>query len=152
MTSVPPVFGGRRALGVALITASAVAQALAAGAAAFATREVFAALHAGGADLPLPALGTLFLAGAAIAGLRVFGRVIAERTGQDFAMALRRVLFKHLTRMPAGAVAQRRTGALPVVVDVLVYTPVEFAENEVDGFGVFEVLRREGVEMMGVAE
>lgn len=42
--------------------------------------------------------------------------------------------------------------ALPVVVDVLVYTPVEFAENEVDGFGVFEVLRREGVEMMGVAE
>lgn len=41
--------------------------------------------------------------------------------------------------------------ALPVVVDLLVYTPVEFAENEADGFGVFEVLRREGVEIMRAA-
>ena len=38
--------------------------------------------------------------------------------------------------------------ALPMVVDLLVYTPDEFAACEADGFGVFDVLRREGVEIL----
>ena len=41
--------------------------------------------------------------------------------------------------------------ALPVVVDLLVYTPDEFAVCEADGFGVFDLLRREGVEILGEA-
>jgi len=48
--------------------------------------------------------------------------------------------------------ARELDDALPVVVDLLVYTSVEFAENEADGFGVFEMLRREGVEMLRVRE
>lgn len=48
--------------------------------------------------------------------------------------------------------ARELDDALPMVVDLLVYTPAEFSGNEVDGFGVFEVLRREGVEMMRVGE
>lgn len=48
--------------------------------------------------------------------------------------------------------ARELDDALPVVVDLLVYTPGEFAEHEADGFGVFEVLRREGVEMMRARE
>lgn len=39
--------------------------------------------------------------------------------------------------------------ALSVVVDLLVYTPAEFAACEAGGFGVFDVLRREGVEILG---
>lgn len=39
-------------------------------------------------------------------------------------------------------------GALPVAVDLLVYTPAEFAANRSDGFGVFELFRREGVEIL----
>ena len=38
--------------------------------------------------------------------------------------------------------------ALPVVVDLLVYTPDEFAACEADSFGVFDLLRREGVEIL----
>ena len=39
--------------------------------------------------------------------------------------------------------------ALPMVVDLLVYTPDEFAACEADGFGVFHLLRREGVDILG---
>lgn len=37
---------------------------------------------------------------------------------------------------------------LPMVVDLLVYTPDEYAAHEADGFGVFHLLRREGVEIL----
>ena len=37
---------------------------------------------------------------------------------------------------------------LPMVVDLLVYTPDEFAACEADGFGVFDTLRREGVDIL----
>ena len=46
------------------------------------------------------------------------------------------------------ALAKQLDLALPVVVDLLVYTPAEFAANEADGFGVFDVLRREGEEIL----
>lgn len=36
---------------------------------------------------------------------------------------------------------------LPMAVDLLVYTPDEFAAGETAGFGVFDLLRREGVEI-----
>ena len=39
--------------------------------------------------------------------------------------------------------------ALPVVVDLLVYTPAEFAAGEARRFGVFDALAREGVEILG---
>ena len=39
--------------------------------------------------------------------------------------------------------------SLPMVVDLLVYTPDEFAACEADGFGVFDLMRREGVEILG---
>ena len=46
------------------------------------------------------------------------------------------------------ALARELDQALPMVVDLLVYTPDEFAACEADGFGVFDVLRREGVEIL----
>ena len=53
--------------------------------------------------------------------------------------------------LPLGVVPSRPAPAVPpppVVVDLLVYTPAEFAASEADGFGVFDVLRREGVEIL----
>ncbi len=47
------------------------------------------------------------------------------------------------------ALAKQLDQALPMVVDLLVYTPDEFAVREADGFGVFDMLRREGVEIVG---
>ena len=35
-----------------------------------------------------------------------------------------------------------------MAVDLVVYTPDEFAACETDGFGLFDVLRREGVEIL----
>lgn len=59
------------------------------------------------------------------------------------------VMDTHLPR-PRRALALTREldQALPVTVDLLVYTPDEFAACEADGFGVFELLRREGVEIL----
>jgi len=38
---------------------------------------------------------------------------------------------------------------LPVVVDLIVYTPAEFAAGTARGFGVFDALSRDGVEILG---
>jgi len=38
--------------------------------------------------------------------------------------------------------------ALPTVVDLLVYTPEEFAAGEADPFGVFDLFRRDGIEIL----
>ena len=48
----------------------------------------------------------------------------------------------------AFALTKELDRALPMAVDLLVYTPDEFAAGEADGFGVFDLLRREGVEIM----
>lgn len=46
------------------------------------------------------------------------------------------------------ALAKELDRALPVVVDLLVYTPEEFEAGEADPFGVFDLLRREGIEIL----
>ena len=46
------------------------------------------------------------------------------------------------------ALAKELDRALPVVVDLLVYTPDEFAAGEADPYGVFDLFRHEGVEIL----
>ena len=46
------------------------------------------------------------------------------------------------------ALAKDLDRALPVVVDLLVYTPDEFTAGEADPFGVFDLFRREGIEIL----
>jgi ATP-binding cassette subfamily B protein/ATP-binding cassette subfamily C protein CydC len=87
-------------------------QAAAAGVAAFATRDVFRGLGNDTSAAPATALLALALSGVAIAGLRVGERVLAERVGQSYAAALRITLFRHISRLPARQVADRRAGAL----------------------------------------
>jgi ABC-type multidrug transport system fused ATPase/permease subunit len=112
VSRLPPIAGEGRVRGIALVAVLALGQAAATGVAAFATRDVFLAFRDAADVLPLIALSLIALAGFAIAGLRIAERVVAERVGQAYAAALRLRLFNHLARMPARAVADRRSGAL----------------------------------------
>ena len=51
---------------------------------------------------------------------------------------------------PERALALTRAldGNLPMAVDLLMYTPDEFAAGKAGGFGVFDLFRREGVEIL----
>ncbi len=101
MTSLPKIFGERRLGPIMAGAGLAVLQAGCAGVAAFATRDVFAALSAASAPAPVASLAVLGAMGCAIAGLRVGERCVAEWVGQSFAASLRSALFKKLTLMPA---------------------------------------------------
>ena len=116
MTRMPAIASGPRRRGLAALALLALARAGAAGAAAFATRAAFATFGAPGAGPPLGPLAVIALSGAAIAGLRVAERVVAERIGQDYAAELRLRLFSHLSRLPVRAVAGRRAGGLALRV------------------------------------
>lgn len=109
---LPAIQGEGRGRSILLVAFLALGQASAAGAAAFATRDVFAALGEESPGLPLLALGLIVVAGLAIALLRVAERLVAERVGQNYAASLRLKLFKHLSQMPAREVSKRRRGAL----------------------------------------
>ena len=112
MSRLPRITANGRAKGIALVALLALGQAAAAGLAAFATRDVFAALGDRADGLPTAALSAIALVGLAIALLRVGERVLAERVGQSYAASLRLALFTHLTKVSARDVAERRSGAL----------------------------------------
>ncbi|NJN46857.1 MAG: ABC transporter ATP-binding protein [Candidatus Competibacteraceae bacterium] len=112
MNRFPDLLDQGRVKGVALVAATAVGQAIAAGVAAFATRDVFAAFASSDAALPLGSLALIITAGVAIATLRVVERTLGEGVGQDYAASLRKALFIHLSRMPAREVSRHRSGAL----------------------------------------
>lgn len=120
--ALPPLLGGTRGRGLAAVAALILVQGVAAGAAAFATRGLFEAMHAGAA-LPVAGLATLAGAGAVIAATRVAARLMGERIGQDYAREIRAALFEHAARMPARAVATRRAGyvALRFVGDLTAF-------------------------------
>lgn len=112
MSRMPPIAADGRRRRIVMVAALAFGQAIAAGVAAFSTRDVFVALRA---DDPAAAYGPIALialSGLAIAGLRIAERMIGERVGQDYAAALRERLFTHLSRMPARAVSGKRAGGL----------------------------------------
>ncbi|MEM6974562.1 MAG: ABC transporter ATP-binding protein [Pseudomonadota bacterium] len=112
MNGLPRLAGGGRLRLIACVAALSAAQAAVAGAAAFAMRDVFAALALGGDDIPALPIAVIALAGVALAGLRVAERVSAERLGHDYAAALRLCLFDRVSRLPASALAGRRRGGL----------------------------------------
>ena len=109
MTPVPPLLTPARKRGLALVSFLVLLQGGAMGLAAFATRALFDAMHQETA-LPVLMLAALVLSGVATATVRVLARRAGERLGQDYARNLRRALFDHAARMPARAVATRRTG------------------------------------------
>lgn len=119
---LPSLIDRKRGRGLAAVAGLMLLQGAAAGAAAFATRALFDAMHDGG-DLPTVGLAILIAAGAMIAATRIAARAVGERIGQDYAHQVRAALFEHAARMPARAVAERRAGytALRFVGDMTAF-------------------------------
>ncbi len=111
MSDFPKILDQRRAIAMALVASCGIAQAISAGAAALATRDVFAALHASGTMTAAPLI-ILLGAGVAIAFLRLAERALAEWIGQHYAAALRIRIFEHLARLSPRELAKRRSGSL----------------------------------------
>lgn len=112
MTSMPTLLAGRRGREFALIVVTLLGQAVAAGAAAFATRDLFGSLASGQGAADFRALGVLGLSGIAIAVLRVISRLLGEKMGQSYAYDIRRTIYSHTSRMARQSVANRRVGAI----------------------------------------
>ena len=110
MSSLPPLASQDRAFGAVLVVLFGILQALALGVAAFATRDAFAALHAGHA-MPLAVQLSLGAAGG-LAALCVFlARLYSEAIGQSYANALRKTLYAHIAGLPLDVHQRRRQGA-----------------------------------------
>lgn len=114
MNTLPALTAGSRWRWLVGLAVLALLRAVAAGAAAIATRDVFLALSGAPADVSasMSALSVIAVAGVAIALLRWWEHVEAERLGQAYAAELRNVLFAHVAHLPAGKLAQRRSGGL----------------------------------------
>ena len=106
---MPRLMDGGRWRGLVFVSLVTVMQGAAAGIAAFATRGLFEAMHAGAA-LPFNLIAALAASGIVIAGGRVLSRLMGERLGQDYALVVRLALLEHAAGMPASAVARRRSG------------------------------------------
>jgi len=106
---MPRLMADRRWRGLVIVSVVTLVQGAAAGAAAFATRGLFDAMHAG-TPLPLVFLAVLAASGLVIAGARVLSRLMGERLGQAYALAIRLALLDHASGMAASAVAKRRSG------------------------------------------
>ncbi|WP_354540383.1 ABC transporter ATP-binding protein [Roseovarius sp. MBR-6] len=106
---MPRLMENGRWRGLVTVSLVTLVQGVAAGAAAFATRGLFEAMHAG-TPLPPGLLAALIASGLVIAGARVLSRLMGERLGQDYALAIRLALLDHASGMAASAVAKRRSG------------------------------------------
>jgi hypothetical protein len=111
MSRIPAISANGRKRRIACVAGLALGQAAAAGLAAFATRDAFAALH-DGAGAPMAALAAIAVSGCAIAALRVAERAVAERLGGAYVADAREKLFLRLARTPPRALARRRRGGV----------------------------------------
>ncbi|MEO0748842.1 MAG: ABC transporter ATP-binding protein [Pseudomonadota bacterium] len=105
----PSLLGDGRGRDFSVLVVCALTQAAALAAAAFATRAIFSALHAG-ETLALELLVWLGLAGvlAALAQFALAG--VGEKMGQAFAASIRTTLFEHASRSPQLDLEKRRMG------------------------------------------
>ena len=111
MTPLPPLMDKGRIGDAVLIPVLSIAQAVAMGIGAFATRDAFSALHLGQGPA-IAALVALLGAGIAVALLGWLIKQRAEAIGQSYANALRLTLYRHIAGMNLTALEQRRVGAL----------------------------------------
>jgi len=111
MSRAPKITADKRWIGLLALVGLALGQAATMVVTAFATRDVVTALRTGAETAPMAALAAIATAGVVIFALRSAEGALGERTGQSYAVAIRRTLFLHMTRMPLSAMAERRAGA-----------------------------------------
>ena len=95
---MPRLLENGRWRGLVVVSLLTLVQGAAAGAAAFATRGLFETMHAG-APLHPGLLAALIASGLVIAGARVLSRLMGERLGQGYALAIRLALLDHASGM-----------------------------------------------------
>lgn len=111
MSVLPPLATRDRVLDAVLLVSCGIAQAAALAVAAFATRDAFAALHAG-ETLATRTVAELAVSGAAVALCLLLASYRAEALGQSYAISLRRALYQQIARLPKSRHEARRVGAL----------------------------------------
>ncbi|WP_026481162.1 ABC transporter ATP-binding protein [Ahrensia sp. 13_GOM-1096m] len=112
MSKLPKLNENGRGWKLLQVVFMALGQAMCAGVAAFATRDIFAHLRLHDNLIPTQPLILIVFAGLGIAVLRYMERVTGERIGQDYVSELRLRLFKHLSRLPNHVMEERRRGAV----------------------------------------
>ncbi|MFA3920743.1 ABC transporter transmembrane domain-containing protein [Ruegeria hyattellae] len=111
MTSLSELATKDRIFDAVLLTICGIVQAVALAFAAFATRDAFAALHAGHA-LATSTVLQLAISGMVAAACLFLSKYRAEALGQSYAISLRRMLYKQIARLPKSRHKERRVGAL----------------------------------------
>ncbi len=111
MRSLPPLATKDRVIDAVLVVGCGLVQATALAIAAFATRDAFAALHAG-TTLPLQTVVELAVSAAVAALCLFFSRRQAEALGQSYAISMRHALYRAISRLPKMRHEERRVGAL----------------------------------------
>lgn len=106
---MPPLLNRHRLRLLAEVVALILIQGIAAAVAAFATRDLFSALHEN-TGLPTISIVSLAMSGVFIGATRVLSRVRGELVGQSYALELRRALFDQEAAMAQHDVAVRRVG------------------------------------------
>ncbi len=111
MRYLPPLATRDRVIDAVLVILCGIGQATSAAFAAFATRDAFAALHAGH-GIGARTLMELGAAGLFAALCLFVAHRRAEAIGQSYANSLRQSLYRHIARLPKSRHEQRRVGAL----------------------------------------
>ena len=111
MTQLPRLATKDRVTDAVLIVLCGICQAAAAGFAAFATRDAFAALHAQ-QSIPVGTVIELAAAGIFAAVALFFAQRLSEALGQSYANALRQCLYRKIAALPKARHEERRLGAL----------------------------------------
>ncbi|MBY5935073.1 hypothetical protein KUV51_18860 [Tateyamaria omphalii] len=111
MRPLPSLATRDRVTDAVLVVSCGIAQAAALAVAAFATRDAFAALHAGHV-LQVVTIVELTLSAVVAALCQLQSRCRGEALGQSYAIALRRALYAQIARLPKARHDARRVGAL----------------------------------------
>nr|WP_299664733.1 ABC transporter transmembrane domain-containing protein [uncultured Ruegeria sp.] len=111
MNLLPKLASRDRILDAVLVVSCGIVQAVALAFAAFATRDAFAALHAGN-TLTMKTVVQLAGSGLVAATCLLISRYRAEALGQSYAISLRHTLYRQIARLPKSRHEQRRIGAL----------------------------------------
>jgi len=112
MRRLPGVMDGGRWIGLAIMVAIALGQAITLVVAAFSTRDIITVIRTGQSAAPVGPFLLLGASGVAMFALRSLEGALAEATGQHYAKAIRRKLFLHMSRTPLSVINERRAGAL----------------------------------------
>lgn len=112
MAMLPEYFNGNRKFALFGLVLLALIQASLAILIAFSMRELFSTLSQSKGVMPIGLIALISLSSLGIILLRLLERALAERTGQDYTLELRALLFSHLSRVSQDKLDNQQQGSL----------------------------------------